>query len=208
MKNKKELKLYDFSKNFNDNFMDDEDKHIVIKISKKDNEISVLPDPYSFCVSEPNKLIDINELKYMVWDYDTIFGVRYNIFKLYNHEFFDCQEIVFFNALLIKFKRNKFKQFRWEKTKIGYELKINRRKLNSMIKKFKELGIIKSTVCKSHKFPIKGVYANATYFKLDCDKIYELLPKILSEFDYEKMEGDLYRYLAPTLKKKDKEKGE
>lgn len=200
MKSSNELQLYDFERSFESNFSDNEDKHIVIRISKKNNDIHILPDIHSKCLSKPDGMIEISQLRYLVWDYDTIFGTRYNIFKSYDKDFFDCQERVLFEALLINFKRKGFKSFKWEKTKITCELGIKRKKIESIIKRFKSLGIIKSTIVKSHKKPIKGIYANSTYFTLDCETIHELLPKIFSRFNYEKIESDLKSYLAPLYK--------
>lgn len=195
------IKLYDFNLLFEENFLhDDEDKHIVIRISAKDNKIDLMFDKSSVCLSSPKKLLQVSKLHFLIWDYDSIFGTRYNIFKLYNKDFFDCQERVFFESLIIKFKRNKFTPFRWEKTKIGMELGIKRNKRDSIIKRFKELGIIKTATLKSIKN--KNGFENSYFFNLDCQRIYDLLPTIFSEFDYKKVENNIFNYLSPKLKSK------
>lgn len=197
---KKELITYDFEKSFAHNFIDDEDKYMVIRISNKDDKIEVVPDIHSVCLSKPSKLLDLAELKYLIWDYDTIFGTRYRIFKNYS-QMLKCDERVLFETLLIQNKANKFKPFRWEKSKIGYELGISRGRIDSAIRKFKEKGIIKSTVTKS--FKTKGkLFDNSTVFTLDCHRIHELIPQIFSSFDYKKMEHDLHKYLAPVFNEK------
>lgn len=197
----KKIELYDFNKTFDENFLEgDEDKYIVIKISKKDNKIGVMtPDVHSLCLSNPEKLIESEELKYLIWDYDTIFGTRYNVFKRYDTNFFDCQERVFFEALIINYKRNRFKNFRWEKSKIGYELGIKRKKLDSIITRFQELGIIDSAIAKMTKKTKNSRNSIGFHFSVNSQRIIELLPEIFSDFDYETVERDILNYLTPDL---------
>lgn len=195
-----EIKLYDFNKSFDDNFYDDTDKHIIIKVSKSDENICVTtPDVHSVCLSSTKRMGNMEQLKHLVWDYDTIFGTRYNVFKKYDTKFFDCQERVFFEALIIKYKRKGYKRFRWEKSKIGFELGIKRRKLDSIVKRFKDLGIIKSAECRMTKKAKNSRYSQGFHFTLDSKKIIELLPKIFSKFDYDRVEKDIKRYLSPDL---------
>ncbi|CAA0204519.1 hypothetical protein [Tenacibaculum maritimum] len=192
------LKLYDFDMSFGENFLDNEDdKHIVIRISLKDNKVDLVLDKSSICVSSPKDLMHISKLSFLAWDYDSIFGTRYNVFKKYDKDFFDCQERVLFEALIIRFKRNHFKPFRWEKTKIGMELGIKRNKRDNIIRRFTQLGIIKSALVRQIRKGDK--FSNSYFFDLDTEKIIELLPKIFSEFDFKKVESNLITYFRPDL---------
>ncbi|MCF1420843.1 hypothetical protein [Mangrovimonas futianensis] len=193
--------LFNTNKVFSDNFKDGKDKYLVLKISIDDNDITpFIPDSFSACLSKPQKLLtdNINELRFLVYDYKTIFGTRYSKFRNYNPRFFNCEERVLFESLLIKFKENEFKTFRWEKSKIGYELGIKRGKRDSIISRFITLGIIKSAVAKACKGP-NNRNANSYFFNLDCQKILDLMPEIFSDYHREDVEHDLHRYLAPAF---------
>ncbi|WP_336126833.1 hypothetical protein [Mesoflavibacter sp. CH_XMU1422-2] len=188
---------------FSDNFTDERDKYLVLKIAFHDDSIkNLIPDQFSKCLSTPQKLnsSNISYLRTLVHDYDTIFGTRYPNFRNYNPRFFSCEERVLFETLIIKFKQEGFKTFRWEKSKIGYELGIKRGKRNTIINRFKNLGIIKSAISKSCKAE-KGRNANSYFFNLDCSRILELIPEIFSEYNRKEVEHDLYKYLAPAFKK-------
>ena len=191
--------LYDYSKIFSKNVEDGRDKYLVLKISVNSNQIGpYIPDDFAICLSTPSKLMEIQELEFLIHDYDTIFGIRYPRFRNYDPHFFSCEERVLFEVLLIKFKNNQFKMFRWEKSKIGYELGINRGRRDTIIKKFKSLGIIKSAVAKSCKGK-NGRNANSYFFNLDCNRILELLPEIFSDFNKEEVLHDLKKYLHPAF---------
>jgi len=188
---------------FSDNFRDERDKYLVLKIALDDDSIkNLIPDQFSKCLSTPQKLIssNISYLRTLVHDYDTIFGTRYSKFRNYCPKFFSCEERVFFETLLIKFKQNSFKSFRWEKTKIEYELGIKRGKRDTIIERFEKLGIIKSAGPKSCKGK-NNRNAVSYFFNLDCSRILELIPEIFSEYNRKEVEHDLYKYLAPAFKK-------
>lgn len=189
---------YNFKRSFSENLKDGLDKHIIIKISPDEDIIEVIPDWTTFFISKPSSLmVEIENLRYFIVDYDTIFGTRYNKFKNYDNKFFSCEERVLFESLIINFKRNDHKEFKWEKKKIGYELGIKRKKLESIISRFKELGIIKYAFSRSKINKDTHRNRNSFYFNLDCEKIIELLPKIFSKFDYEKVKHDIIKYLNP-----------
>jgi len=192
--------LYDFDKVFSENFYYQRDKFIVLKVCPEDNDISTLiPDTFTKCLSTPEILEKVGRLKFLVMDYDTLFATRYDKIRNYDSNFFSAEERLLFESLLTKFKRNEFKTFRWEKSRIGYELNINRHKRDKIILRFKDLGIIKSATAKSCKGK-NGRNANSYFFNLDCKRILELLPEIYAQLNYEKVKHDLYKYLAPALK--------
>lgn len=197
-----ELLPYNFRMSFSNNFNDKRDKYVAIRISLEQNNIEIIPDWTGICLSKPKVLMEFKRLRNLFWDYDTIFGTRYNIFKKYDSQFFNCEERVLFESLIINFKRNGYKEFKWQKSKIGYELGIKRKRLDSIIIKFKHLGIIKTAFNKAKSDPKSQRNVNSFYFNLNCEKIVELLPQIYSQFDYKKVETTLIKYLSPGLKDK------
>lgn len=196
---KQQIKPYNFRQTVAENFSTAGERYICIRLSRPEDKIEVLPDPSSVFLTKPSHLEEVQELRFFIVDYDTLFGTRYNTFKKYDSQFFTCEERVLFEAFLIKYKRANFKQFKWEKSKIGYELGIARKRRDTIIEKFQDLGIIKSAYNRGVSDRDTHRNKNSYYFDLDPYRIVELLPKIFSEFDYEKVEHDIKRYLKPAL---------
>lgn len=95
-----------------------------------------------------------------------------NILKLqrYNYDYFNCEEVVFFEYIVVKgmaFKKKK--EFFHSSETIRKETGIKKSSLKTIIKKFIDLGILSTEV--------KGM-PRVTYFKVHFPKIIELFHKI------------------------------
>lgn len=198
MKDRK-IELYDRKKTFKANFKEVNEKHIVFKISKNDDVIDIIPDLNSFIVTKPSEIRDKMGLMSLIVDYHSHFGLRYNMFKRYNPKFFTCDERIFFEGLLVKFKNADFREFEWAKDKIFYELGIKRSRLDSIIKKFKDLGIINYTTVYALKTNTRK--NKALFFNVNPIKIMELAPKIyFYKYTYFESVKSLRKFLSPVLK--------
>lgn len=198
----KEKKPYNFSLTVEENFYEAGERYICILMSKPEDEIKILPDPFSVILTKPSHFVRGDELRFFIVDYDTIFGTRYKKIKNYNPRFFNCEERVFFESLLIKYRGAGYKEFEWGKNKIGYELGIARKKRDTIITKFKELGIIKTAINRRVSDAKTQRNKKSYYFDLDPNKILDLLPEIFSKFDYQEVEHDIRSYLRPALEDK------
>lgn len=201
-----EINLYDFNLTVSENLNKDSESYILLKVDKKEIGIAEnlypLPDLSSKCLVSIKKLQRQERMNLLIYDYDTLFGTRYPRFKMYNHSFFTCDERVFFEVLLIKFKAADFKRFNWDLSKIQYELGIGRKRLNSIIIKFYNLGIITQKFRSSEGKKIrKSPFHQGTCFNIDPFKIMELLPSIYADFAIDEVRSDIEKYLKPTLKK-------
>lgn len=200
-----EIKLYDFDITVNENLSKNSESYILLKVDS--NKISVidslhpLPDLSSKCLVSIKRLRRQERMYLLVFDYDTIFGTRYPEFKCYNHSFFSCDERVFFEVLLIKYKAEGFKRFNWDLSKIQYELGIKRKRLDKIIYKFYTLGIItqKFTTSEGKKIR-KSPFQRGTCFNLSPLRIKDLLPSIFADFAIDKVRSDIEKYLKPALK--------
>lgn len=200
-----EVKLYDLSLTHDENFEDGTaTKYILLPI----NRIDYLGDKsYTPLVNAGAKLImnykqfaenSITLMDFMVFDYDSIFGLRLLSFQKYNSDFFSCDERVFFETLLIKFHSFNFKPFFISYPTIQKELGIKKDRLITISKKFQKLGFLTSEIKTSL---IENRPSQITYYALDADKIMELLPQIYKRKDFYDIENDLKKYLEPALKK-------
>jgi hypothetical protein len=87
--------------------------------------------------------------------------------------FFDCEERVFFEALLVKHKVFRG-AFSWSIPQTESELGIKRSRREAIIKKFIKLGIIETLTV-----PMPGEHMKTiTQFKVNIPKVVELIPKI------------------------------
>ncbi|GAL75985.1 hypothetical protein JCM19275_209 [Nonlabens ulvanivorans] len=113
-----------------------------------------------------------------------------NIIKLnrYNYDFFNCEEVVFFEYIVVKgmaFKKKK--EFFHSSETIRQETGIKKHSLNSIISKFESLGIISTE--------IKGM-PRVKYFTVHYPIIVDLFPKIYQLSDNGKLPTDLSIHLA------------
>lgn len=200
------LEVYNHDLTLEENFPPGKvSKYICIEVHKN-GEMLLMDDNYyeSPLTGADKFILKADEYSmfdtYMV-DYDTIFGTRFLRFMQYN-DVFDCQERVFFEALLIKFKKSDFKNFYWSKTKIKDELGIKPDKADSIIKRFKEMGFLKTELIKTMD-EAKKRPQQVTYFTLDAKKVIEILPSLYkeeAEYNFP-LHRDIRKYLTPALKK-------
>lgn len=121
-----------------------------------------------------------------------------NILKLqrYNFNFLSLEEVVFYEYLIVKARSFKFKQFYHSTETISKETGIRRTKLDNIIKKFSDLGIL--------MVEIKG-FPKVKYFDVNFEKIGGLLPKIYQFAETNKLDAgfsklcvDFYKPLVET----------
>ncbi|QXP69361.1 hypothetical protein H0I29_12075 [Polaribacter sp. R2A056_3_33] len=176
-----EISLYDPCKSRDENFEDGiSSKYLLVRVENTGSLSidTIIPDQFSKVVTDLNKMEEYGTPEFMVVDYDTIFGIRLITFINYNSDFFTCDERVFFESLLIKYKAFGYKPFYWSKEVIWRELGIKKDRANRIIKRFIELDILSTEVKKS---VLDGRPQQITYFNLQSKKICELLPKIYNE---------------------------
>ncbi|MEG2309139.1 hypothetical protein [Chryseobacterium sp.] len=210
----KEIKLYNHNISLEENFEKSKNpKYVLIEVNQH-GCMSVDDDIINTVLSPNDKIVaNIDDFHRYTFekclvDYDSIFGVRLLTFMKYDSNFMSCDERVFFEALIIKYKKSDFTTFYWSKERIFTELGIKKDRAEKIITRFKELGII-SVEKKTRSFEGKPQQVN--YFFLHPEKIIELLPKIFGEEDEEDFifpgHRDIKKYLRPGLEKKKGKKG-
>lgn len=112
-----------------------------------------------------------------------------NILKLqrYNFDYFTLEEVVFFEYMVVKGRAFGFKQFYHSHITIAREIGIKKAKLNTILGRFRELGIIETEV--------KGLPPVHNY-KLNYEKIIELLPNIYRVAENEQLVAGFGKLLA------------
>ena len=105
------IEIYDDNLSYDENFTEGVDlKYALLPIYKtpKGNEFD-----FTRLLNAGGKIIItenfenyVTALEYFVVDFDSIFGLRLLSYQRYNSKFFDCQERVFFEALLIKDRKS------------------------------------------------------------------------------------------------------
>ncbi len=195
--NMQEISLYDPCKSVDENFeKDSSPKHLLVRVESKGTCIidTKIPDQFSKVIYDLNRIEEYGSTPEMlIVDFDSIFGLRLTSFIQYNSDFFTCDERVFFEALLIKFKNlNNFKPFYWSKEVIWQELGIKKDRASRIIKRFRELGIISTEVRKS---VVNNRPQQVTYFNLHADKIMALLPQIFVDREDSLIKRELKKYL-------------
>ena len=113
-----------------------------------------------------------------------------NIQKLqrYNYDYFNCEEVVFFEYIVVKgmaFKKKK--EFFHSSETIRQETGIKKHSLKSIISRFESLGIISTE--------IKGM-PRVKYFTVHFPKIVELIPKIYQLSNNGKLPSDFSKHLS------------
>lgn len=112
-----------------------------------------------------------------------------NILKLqrYNFKFFSLEEVVFFEYLVVKAKAFGFGQFYHSTETISGETGIKRTKLDSIIGKFGQLGIL--------QVEVKG-FPKVKHFKVDFERIHALLAQIYQSAENGKLSADMLKLLT------------
>lgn len=112
-----------------------------------------------------------------------------NILKLqrYNFNFFSLEEVVFFEYLIVKARSFKFKQFYHSTSTISGEIGIKRTKLESIIKKFGEMGIL--------HVELKG-YPQVKHFTVNFERVAFFLPQIYQSAENGKLSAEISKLLA------------
>lgn len=125
-----------------------------------------------------------------------------NIRKLqrYNYSYFGCEEVVFFEYMVVKGNAFKHKPFYHSSETIFNETGIKKHSLNTIIKRFEELGYISTEV--------KGM-PKVKHFTVHYPKIHDDLPKIyvLEEngqplYDFRQLLAEFYLPLVETYQEK------
>ncbi|WP_312900567.1 hypothetical protein [Chryseobacterium taichungense] len=199
-----EVKLYNHDISFEGNFQQDNTpKYILIEVNSAGNmQVNNVLSPSDKIVVNMKDFEQFNFDRYFV-DYDTIFGTRFLNFMQYDSNFFVCDERVFFEALLIKYKKSKFTSFYWSKEKIFKELGIKKDRAEKIISRFKELGII--SVENKRTRTSEGKPQQVNYFFLHPERVIEILPKVFGDAEEERIfpgHRDIQKYLKPGLRKK------
>ena len=201
-----EFKLYDNNLTFAENFEDGEEvKYILVPIYKNpkndyDDFTPLLNAGAKVIMNRKDILEDYSEnLNYLVLDYDSIFGLRLLSFQRYKANFFTCDERVFFETLIIKFKRFNYQSFYYSYPKIFEEIGIKKDKASSIVKKFTKLGILDSEIKTSY---IDGRPSQITYYNLNPQKIIDLCQSIFKEIYVNEITEKLETYLKPSLNRK------
>lgn len=197
----KEIKLYDFDLSHEDNFSDGfSEKYILFNVNKSGNvfveeQKNILPNPQSKCVVN---IQDMEESQTIIIDYESLFGIRLLSFIEYDSNFFSCDERVFFEAIIIKFKGFDFKPFYWSKQTIFDELGIKKDRADKIINKLVNLGLISTQLVTRNS---NGRPQQVIYFDLKVLKLIELLPKIFKNYESRNIVHDIKKYLYPAIKK-------
>lgn len=197
-RNLKEISLYNPNTSIADNFKDgNHSKYLLVK-AQSNGDLCIenrIPDQFSKVVVDLNTIEEYSLPEMFIIDYDTIFGVRLTSFIKYDNKFFTCDERVFFETLLIKYKSFSFRPFYWSKEKIWDEIGIKKDRAKKIIKKLIELEFISTEVRPS---VIDNMPRQVTYFHLNGLKIIESLPNMFSDKHYPEMsviEADVRKYL-------------
>lgn len=204
-----EIKLYDESKQFDENFKDGSVvKYVLLPIYKDKNHeeknYTKLLNIGSKTIMNRNKIMDkfSEGLNYFVLDYDSIFGLRLLSFQKYKPDFFSCDERVLFETLLIKFHRFKFKEFYYSYNTIYIELGIKRDKAKTIVNKFIKLGFLN---CRVKTSQINGRQSQITYYSVCANKIIDLVPFIYQTEHQEQVKEELIMYLEPAIEREPNE---
>jgi hypothetical protein len=200
-----EIKFYDESKQFDENFEDGSNvKYVLLPIFKdknqEDKNYSKLLNAGSKVLLNRKKVMDkfSEGLNYFVVDYDPIFGLRLLSFEKYNSNFFSCEERVLFETLIIKFHLFKYNEFFYSYEVIRRELGIKKDRARTIIKKFISLGFLS---CQVKTASIEDRPSQISYYNINANKVIELIPQIYISAHQEKAEEELTAYLEPAIKK-------
>lgn len=198
------IELYDFEKTFDENFEGEtKKKYILMEVRGKNDQSIInpsnLPTPQSKIILNFEEIEKHSSIEFALIDYEALFGTRFTTFIKYNSSFFSCDERVFFEGLLIKFKRFDFKPFYWSKETIFKEIGVKKDRATKIIERFSKLGIISTEIRKS---VVDNRPQQITYFNVNSERILELVSQIfISHNENYSAEMHLEKYLAPVLNK-------
>jgi hypothetical protein len=199
-----EIELYDETKLFDENFEDgSEVKYILLPIYKNNsdddyNYTKLLNAGSKVLMNREKYLEDCAEgLRFFVVDQNSIFGLRLLSFQKYESRFFTCDERVFFETLIIKYKLFGYIPFFYSFAVIFRELGIKKERATSIVKKFKKHGILTSEVITTS---LDGRPSQITYFNVDANQLINLIPSIFKQEHQELALEEITKYLKPALR--------
>lgn len=201
------IELYNTEITFAENFKDGSNvKYIHVPIYKEVKEgedfTPLLNAGAKIIMNRKYEMSDYSEqFNYLVLDYDSIFGLRLLTFQKYNSATFKCDERIFFETLIIKYRRFGYKKFFWSFTTIKDELGISVDRAHSIINKFVKMGFLTSGIVTSK---VNGRPSQITYFNINTSKILELVPKIYKKEFHDNMTEGISEYLKEALKDEQK----
>ena len=125
-----------------------------------------------------------------------------NIRKLqrYNHSYFGCEEVVFFEYLVVKGNAFKHKPFYHSSETIFNETGIKKHSLNTIIKRFEALGYISIEVKGMPK--VKHFTVHYPKIQADLAKIYLLEENGQPLYDFRQLLAEFYLPLVETYQEK------
>lgn len=201
----KVLEIYDHEISLVENYERSKDLKYILIAVRRNGSLDVMSSNSDPILSPSDKFMvrmdQFEDYGFDTWmvDYDTIFGTRFSTFIKYDSNFFSCDERVFFEALLIKYKKSDFKTFYWSKQRVFDEIGVKKDRTDAIIKKFTVLGIL-SVKKKTRQH--NGRPEQVNYFYVKPSKIIELLPQIFlesAEFNFI-THRDITTYLKPGLR--------
>lgn len=190
-----EIKLYDPCKTREENFKDGiTEKYFLFAVGRNGNisPNTQIPDRFSKVVVDLNTIEEHSVPEFAIVDYDCLFGVRMMSFIKYKSNFFTCDERVFFEALLIKYRAFRHKPFFWSKGVIWKEIGVKKDRATKIVRQFCELGILSAEVRKSM---LDGRPQQITYYEPIASRIMELIPEIFGDREDDGFISELEKYL-------------
>ncbi|CAA0193777.1 conserved hypothetical protein [Tenacibaculum maritimum] len=200
--NLQEIKLFDFEKSREEN-LKTKNEYVLLRVQNSGGMDVVNPKEVislqSECLVDFKLFEEHSSLEIVPVAYNSFMGIEVTNFLKYNSDFFTCDERVMFITLLVKYKCFGFKAFFWSKKVMLDELGIKKDRATKILRKFEELEILSSKVVKSM---ISNRPQQITYYDLDTQKIIELLPKIIKNYEEDECElfHDIKSYLKPGIK--------
>lgn len=198
-----ELELFDNTIKFEDNFKDGKkERFIILPIYQTDIDKTV---NYTPLLNAGGKIIIPKNFKnngktiidkYLIVDYEPIFGLRWKMFKRYSTKF-NSDERLIYELLLIKYRHYGYKEFFLSFNTILLELGVKETRAKSVIKKFEKLGIITRKV-KIEKY--KNNPSQVTYYTLVPNKILDIQEQIIKSEFLSEVQSELNTYLKPIIK--------
>lgn len=197
-----DIPLYDLNLTFSENFEDGSTvKYALLPIYKKPRDgqdyTPLLNAGAKVIMNKNYEMTDYSEaLNYLVFDYDPIFGLRLLTFQKYDSTKINCDERVFFETLIIKFRRFGYKKFFYSFSELQQELGISKDRAKSIIKKFNSMGFLETEIITSS---IKTGPSQVTFYKMKAKKIVEVIPEIFKTEFVSDMTEKISEYLKPAL---------
>jgi hypothetical protein len=121
-------------------------------------------------------------------------------FQRYNFSYFSCEEVVFFEYIIVKSKAFKQNSFFHSSETIFQETGIKKHSLSSIIKRFKQLGYL--TVEVKGMPRVKYFIVNFVRIYEDVGLIYQLEENGKPLYDFRKLLADFFQPLVETYQEK------